>query len=375
MKILYISEFFFEVNGANKLSMMHYDTIRSISDEELMTIALNGKFVKDNDSYINFQSYSSRLGKLRNFIQLNNSRINNKVIKEIYKIIIKNNIEVVFIDNSTYGRLVKYIKKRNNNIKVITFYHDVKRSLAKKWLKKYGLKNLPDYIVTIYNEYLNVIYADKNITLNKRESELFVKYYNKYPDLELPIYMNESNDIRELCLNKEEFSILFVGAYYYPNVEGIKWFCKNVVPFTSDRCKLYIVGKGMEVLREELQDTKVEVVGEVEDLSYYYNFANVVIAPIFDGGGMKVKTAEAFMFGKNFIGSDESLTGYKDYIEPSLLGKNIHIANSKNEYLDAINYLISSNEKINLKIRDMYKKNYSNESAFNKLKSIIFNYK
>ncbi len=35
-----------------------------------------------------------------------------------------------------------------------------------------------------------------------------------------------------------------------------------------------------------------------------------IISPIFVGGGMKVKTCEALMYGKNIIGTSESFEGY-----------------------------------------------------------------
>lgn len=35
-----------------------------------------------------------------------------------------------------------------------------------------------------------------------------------------------------------------------------------------------------------------------------------MIAPLFDGGGMKSKTVEALSFGKIFVGTEESLFGF-----------------------------------------------------------------
>ncbi|MCX0356107.1 glycosyltransferase family 4 protein [Clostridium perfringens] len=374
MKVLYISEFFFEVNGANKLSMMHWKTLKDICGEEnVLTIALTGgEFINDK-KYITFRSYKSRYEKMKNFMQLNNSRINNKIICEIINIIEFNNIDVVFIDNSTYGRLAKIIKKKDQSIKVISFYHDIKRNLSKQWLKKYGVKYFPDYIVTQYNEYLNSRYNDINITLNKRESDLLFKYYKKKTSLELPIYMKESNEIKNIDIKDDSFKILFVGAYYYPNVEGLRWFCKNVVPYINKKCCLYVIGKGMEVLKAELECESVKVIGEVEDISYFYNISDSVIAPIFDGAGMKVKTAEAFMFGKKFIGSSESLVGYIENVQVKLLNKSVFLANKPSEYINAIEFLYENrnDNKIDENIRQVYRDNYSDISAFNKLREIM----
>src|SRR5215211_106650 len=109
---------------------------------------------------------------------------------------------------------------------------------------------------------------------------------------------------------KEPYA-LFVGGAFYANQSGIKWFVENVVPEVS--IKTCIVGKGLEALRGELErDGKVEVVGAVDELGHWYRNAKVVIAPIFDGSGMKTKVAEALMYGKRIIGTREAFSGYED---------------------------------------------------------------
>lgn len=42
---------------------------------------------------------------------------------------------------------------------------------------------------------------------------------------------------------------------------------------------------------------------------YIYN-ADFLIAPIFEGSGMKLKTAEALMYGKTVFGTTEAFEGY-----------------------------------------------------------------
>ena len=374
-RVLYISDFLLEKNiGAHKLTVAHLRTLEEIVGiDNVDIIVLTGNRVCENEHYEAYRGYSNKFEKIINLVQLNNPLISNKIINKIINKIESKKYDVVFIDNSYYGMLVKKIKKEFKNIKIITFYHDIKRNLCKQWLKKLGIKYLPDYLTIVYNEYLNVKYCDTNITLNKRESKDFEKYYKKTPDLELPIYFKENENIKNIEINKQEVNILFVGAYYYPNVNGIKWFCENVIPELNHKCKLYIVGKGMDKLRNELQNSKVEVVGAIEDLSYYYNLADIVVAPIFEGAGMKVKTAEAFMFGKSFVGTEESLVGYLESIDDEILNKYIFKADTKDEYIKAINYLSKNREaiKCNLKIRELYKENYSDIRALKNLEKFI----
>jgi glycosyltransferase involved in cell wall biosynthesis len=104
---------------------------------------------------------------------------------------------------------------------------------------------------------------------------------------------------------------LFVGGTFYANRAGIQWFVRQVVPRIN--LKICIVGRGFEALRSELEvPGKVEVVGAVESLADWYRRARFVIAPIFDGSGMKTKVAEALMYGKKVVGTPEAFSGYEE---------------------------------------------------------------
>lgn len=71
--------------------------------------------------------------------------------------------------------------------------------------------------------------------------------------------------------------------------------------------RICIVGHGVEEMRSRLERPgKVEVVGPVDGLDEWYLNARAVVAPIFDGSGMKTKIAEALMFGKRIV-DDRSL--------------------------------------------------------------------
>ena len=59
----------------------------------------------------------------------------------------------------------------------------------------------------------------------------------------------------------------------------------------------------------------MKIIGGVEQLAPYYNNADIVIAPLFSGGGMKQKTAEALAYGKTFVGTMESMQGYEEELE------------------------------------------------------------
>ena len=58
----------------------------------------------------------------------------------------------------------------------------------------------------------------------------------------------------------------------------------------------------------------IEVVSDAPSLEPYFLEADVMVLPIFSGSGMKVKTCESLMYGKNILGTNETFEGYEvDY--------------------------------------------------------------
>ena len=50
---------------------------------------------------------------------------------------------------------------------------------------------------------------------------------------------------------------------------------------------------GAQQLKSLITNEDIEILGRVESMAAYYESADVIIEPVFDGGGMKVKTIEA----------------------------------------------------------------------------------
>ena len=230
---------------------------------------------------------------------------------KILELIDGNNIDVVFLSTSALGRVARSIKKRYPNVMIISFYHNIEKYYAKEQIKVSGIKKIFTYINLSFNESLTSHYADFHVVLNKRDASLLNQYYGKEADLIVPINY-EDRFIKHFSntSNNDPKVALFVGSAFYANVEGIKWFLKEVKPFINSR--LIIVGKGMEKYVEEFRCDGVDVLGFVEDLDELYAQADYVVLPIFSGGGMKTKTAEALMFGKTVLGTKEAFEGYEN---------------------------------------------------------------
>lgn len=287
--------------------------------------------------------------------------------KEILKLIKKNNYDIVYIEGSTWGKIYLKIKKINKKIKIITFFHNIEYdfvnslcNLEKNYLRlflyKIKLKNV------IYNEKLAVKYSDYCITLNPRDTKRLYEVYGGKSNLELPITFEDKYSKNINNLLKEKDYILFVGSLFFANYHGIKWFVENVMPHINK--KLLIVGKDFETKKSELERKNVEVIGSVDDLTPYYLNASCMIMPIFEGAGMKVKTAEALMYGKTIYGTTEAFEGYE--VEYNKVGG---LCNTLEEFIEKINN--DKNEVFNEYSRKIFLEKYSFESSVNRMKEFL----
>ena len=55
-------------------------------------------------------------------------------------------------------------------------------------------------------------------------------------------------------IDSDKCNILFVGGYYYPNVNGFRWFIKNVTPLIKINYEVTLVGNRMDLLKEEFSN-------------------------------------------------------------------------------------------------------------------------
>ena len=377
-KVLYIANFLYrEDSGATSVARSHLDVlIEGYGEDYVFTIALIGTYKKVVPlKKVNFEVCSVESNILKrgmNLLQGHTGKISEKIIAHISQVIQEKQIDIVFFDDSIYGLAIKKLKKQYKDVIFAAYYHDVKQNLCVDWIKK-DPKNFLKYIPLMWNESMTAKYTDYNIVLNEREKREFRKYYKKDPELLLPVILS-SHDIESN--NKKidnPMCILFIGGYYYPNVNGIDWFINKVLCRLDTGFHLIIAGNGMERLSDKYKDlSNVDVYGRIEDLSELYTKADVIVGPIFEGAGMKVKTAEALSYGKCFVGTDESLEGYFEKLTKSVKDKFVFRCNTDREFIEVIKRIKTetiSISKCNKEVLDFFEENYSITSAAKLLKS------
>jgi hypothetical protein len=235
------------------------------------------------------------------------------------------NVNFVWIEFSRFGKIAKLIKQKYPSKKVITFFHNCECEYAKYEYPH----NLIRQCVLKKNEEWACKYSDKIIVLNERDKFLIQKIYNRTVDSVIPISFSD----KSIYFSKEKTSgipmALFLGSNFYANIHGIKWFIEKVLPFVN--IELKIIGNNMNNANLP-KSNKLEIIGYVENLDEIMQNADFMIFPIFKGSGMKVKTCEALMHGKNIIGTRESFQGYD--VDFEKVGANCETAE---EFITAIN--------------------------------------
>ena len=111
----------------------------------------------------------------------------------------------------------------------------------------------------------------------------------------------------------------------------------------------------------------IEVISDVPDLMPYIEQADIIVLPIFSGSGMKVKTCEALMYGKNIVGTKEAFEGYTaDYNR--LCG----LCNTDEEFIACLNNIAAHPiPRFNTYARQIYLEHYSYQAVQNLFRTLI----
>lgn len=275
--------------------------------------------------------------------------------------------DYVFLTTSVVGIIAKKLKEKGYRGKIITHYHNVESIYYDAQMPKW----LPGRQVVIrcaaHNDKYGCQYSDKTVTLSKRDSDYLEKHYGRKADVIIgvsledkfqPVDTRQMTGKRPLCL--------FLGAYSKPNNDGVLFFVKEILPHVDVDFK--VVGRNMDRLKQENKCMEgIEVVNDAPDLRPYFEEADFMILPVFAGSGMKIKTCESLMYGKNIIGSDETFEGYE--LDAEKVGGR---CNTPESFIECINHYITHPvPRFNAYAREVYQTKYSEDSTWQTFCSVF----
>lgn len=142
--------------------------------------------------------------------------------------------------------------------------------------------------------------------------------------------------------------IFFLGALdWLPNQEGITWFIRKVCPMLLTEIpglKIHIAGRNApKNMRQRMQkSSNIIYHGEIDDARHFMQSYKVMIAPLFTGGGMRVKIIDALSLKVPVICSAKAIEG------TSLVhDKHVLVARNENEFVNYIDKLLTNPELFN----------------------------
>ena len=166
--------------------------------------------------------------------------------------------------------------------------------------------------------------------------------------------------------NQTSKTVLFVGSHAHRvNAEGVERFILNCWPKINaavPEATLRIVGSGNWRREKAKFDhiPNVEIVGFVDDLAEEYQKSAFTIAPLFEGGGTKIKVLETLFYQRTAVITNHAQYGYENLKHK----ESLWVAATEAELIEGCTYLLSNPElraKMAAKGHEIVVKGYSFE--------------
>ncbi len=140
--------------------------------------------------------------------------------------------------------------------------------------------------------------------------------------------------------------ILFCGMMSYPpNREAVNYFANDIFPKIREQipnAHFTIVGKNMPEETKQLSAKPgITVAGYVPSMEPYYQEAALVVVPLLNGGGTRIKILEAFSYERAVVSTSVGAEGL-DVAN----GENIVIADDPNDFAEeCIELLVNASKR------------------------------
>jgi glycosyltransferase involved in cell wall biosynthesis len=282
------------------------------------------------------------------------------------ELLVRERPTLVWLDTSLLGRLIPLIRRELPATRIVCAFQNVEANLVRQRLKAMQPHYLPAWYATWLNEKQSACGSDLTLALHTNDAEMIAARYGCPIDRILPIIVADrmvSSASGAPDRAGADPYLLFVGSAFPPNIEALRFICQHLAS-TLLRFRIVAVGSGLDRHATHFKHPKLEVRGFVEDLSAVYRGATAVIAPIFSGGGMKVKIAEALMHGKSVIASPFAAIGFE-----ACSPQSIRMARTADEFATQVARL--DEEHFNPQSRADYQKLFSYEAGLRQVREIV----
>lgn len=343
------------VGGRELLSSLHREALERVCGERLSVVELSRAPVTGVRGVVGaFQGHLDG--------------VSTAALERIDRLVAARGITHVLLDGSNLGELARHVRRTSSTVRISTFFHNVEARFFFGALRaQRTVRALGVLAANSLAERKAVRFSDQRITLSQHDSAWLSRLYGRGATHVMPLALADRRRPASATpwVERAPYA-LFVGGNFYANRDGIAWFVREVVPrIDVPTC---IVGRGLEGLRGQLERPgKVEVIGAVDDLEPWYRHAAFVVAPIFDGSGMKTKVAEALMFGKHVLGTPDAFVGYEGAARAA--GR---VCSTADDFVEAIRGASrAAFPEFSPSLRALYDAEYSLQAATRRMENLL----
>ncbi len=292
--------------------------------------------------------------------------ISDKALEQFEKIATSAEFDVIHCDHSAMMPVALHLKNKFN-IPIALRLHNIEWTIwyryasvlnnfhPKKWfISSQGKKLKRDE--TVYYQAADVCFA---ITEEDKIRALEMSPNSNVCVASAGVNIEEWNIVDNI--EKTNNTMVLATNYdWVHNVDGVIWFIENVLPLVQEiypDATLQLIGKNPPAIFNNYSGGGVEVLGFVPSVKEYLSKANVYIAPLFVGGGIRIKILEAMAMKLPVMATPVSAEGIKAGEEDGLyVSDNVQIS------ADYINQLFSDKNQCQRKgnaARDFIKKHHT----------------
>jgi GT2 family glycosyltransferase/glycosyltransferase involved in cell wall biosynthesis/SAM-dependent methyltransferase len=221
-------------------------------------------------------------------------------------------IQCEYLQTAHFAGIKPEIPAVLTNHEVLSFSYE-RRFQNLTWGKRGKLKSLIAWMRMLNYEERILRRFNAVVVLTEAEAKFLSRYAPQTPVYCHPMGVDCDYFV---CTEEpvEQGSVLFVGNFRHsPNASGALWLLERIWPGIRQRCpqaELNIVGDNPTPAMQAWQGKHgITITGWVEDVRPHLARAAVVVAPLFEGAGMRTKVLEAWAMGKAVVGTQLALEG------------------------------------------------------------------
>lgn len=172
-----------------------------------------------------------------------------------------------------------------------------------------------------------------------------------------------------LSLAGNDKVIIFIGAYYKPNIDAARFILEKIAPHLNE-FKILIVGTASEPFVTKQIPSNIRLTGKVSDeqLDALLSTSDIAINPMFDGAGVNIKMLDYMAYGLPIVTTECGARGIETY------NKQPFIISSPEKFIDNIK-MIALDEQLHKQMSDdgkgLISQYYSWDLISKKLQRII----